>query len=186
MVLPIVKYGHPALRQKGLPVEQFDGALKTFVTDMLETMYEAEGVGLASHQVGKPLQVTVIDISDSEDRPSTMAIDGQEVDPRDHMPLVLINTEIRPLSDAVKGPEGCLSFPEMYADIERPESVEVIAQGREGQSLKFTCSGLLARAVQHELDHLRGILFIDRMERKDKDKWRSVLEEMRQETQDGL
>ena len=81
---------------------------------------------------------------------------------------------------------GDVEDPEMYADIERPESVEVIAQGREGQSLKFTCSGLLARAVQHELDHLRGILFIDRMERKDKDKWRSVLEEMRQETQDGL
>jgi peptide deformylase len=186
MILPIVNYGHPALRQKGALIDQFDDSLETFVDDMLDTMYDADGVGLAAQQVGKALQITVIDVSHAEDRPSTMAIDGKEVDIKDYMPLVLINPDVKPLNEMVKGPEGCLSFPEVYADIERPESVEVKAQDHKGTHYTFTCGGLLAKAVQHELDHLKGILFIDRMERKDKDKWRGVLDAMRIETQKEL
>lgn len=186
MILPIVKYGHPALRQKGAVIDQFDDSLETFVDDMLDTMYDADGVGLAAQQVGKAVQITVIDVSHAEDRPSTMAIDGKAVDIKENMPLVLINPEVKPLNDMVNGPEGCLSFPEVYADIERPESVEVNAQDHKGTHFSFTCGGLLAKAVQHELDHLKGILFIDRMERKDKDKWRGVLDAMRIETQKEL
>ena len=186
MILPIVKYGHPALRQKGASIEKFDGKLETFVDHMLDTMYEADGVGLAAQQVGKVLQITVLDVSHAEDRPSTMTVDGKEVEIKNYMPLVLINPEVEPLNEMIKGPEGCLSFPEVYADIERPESVEVKAQDHKGTHFTFTCGGLLAKAVQHELDHLKGILFIDRMERKDKDKWRAVLEAMRSETQREL
>lgn len=186
MILPIVKYGHPALRQKGEPVESFDETLEQFVDDMLDTMYEADGVGLAAQQVGKATQVTVIDVSQVEDRPSTMSVDGKEVSIPDHMPLVLINPQVKPINDIVKGPEGCLSFPEIYADIERPESVEVSAQDHKGNAFSFTCGGLLAKAVQHEVDHLKGILFIDRMERKDKDNLRNVLEAMRESTQKEL
>jgi len=186
MILPIVKYGHPALRQKGEAVETFDETLEEFVHNMLDTMYDADGVGLAAQQVGKATQVTVIDVSQVEDRPSTMAVDGKEVSIPDFMPLVLVNPVVKPLNDRVKGPEGCLSFPEIYADIERPESVEVSAQDHKGNSFSFTCGGLLSKAVQHEVDHLKGILFIDRMERKDKDKLRNVLEAMRETTQKEL
>ena len=186
MILPIVKYGHPALRQKGVVIDQFDAELEQFVDNMLDTMYEADGVGLAAQQVGQALQITVIDVSHAEDRPSTMAVDGKEVQLKDYMPLVLINPKVKPLNEMVKGPEGCLSFPEVFADIERPESVEVSAQDHQGNPFKFTCGGLLAKAVQHELDHLKGILFIDRMERKDKDEWRGILEAMRLETQHEL
>lgn len=186
MILPIVKYGHPTLRQKGDAVDTFDAALEQFVDDMLDTMYDADGVGLAAQQVGKATQVTVIDVSQVEDRPSTMAVEGKEVPIPDFMPLVLINPVVKPLNEMVKGPEGCLSFPEIYADIERPESVEVSAQDHKGNSFTFTCGGLLAKAVQHEVDHLKGILFIDRMERKDKDKLRHILEAMRETTQKEL
>ncbi len=171
------------MRQKGTPIENFDEALEKFVDNMLDTMYDADGVGLAAQQVGKALQVTVIDVSHAEDRPSTMAVDGKEVNIQDHMPLVLINPKVEPLNEMIKGPEGCLSFPEVYADIERPESVQVKAQDHKGTPYEFSCGGLLAKAVQHEVDHLKGILFIDRMERKDKDKWRGILEAMRTETQ---
>jgi len=186
MILPIVRYGHPALRQKGETIDQFDDALETFVDNMLDTMYDADGVGLAAQQVGKPLQVTVLDVSHAEDRPSTMSVDGKEVHIPDYMPLVLINPEIKTLNDAVTGPEGCLSFPEVFADIERPESIEVTAKDHKGNEIKFSCGGLLAKAVQHEVDHLKGILFIDRMQRKDKEKWRAVLEDMRSSTQKEL
>jgi peptide deformylase len=186
MILPIVKYGHPTLRQKGDAVDTFDAALEQFVDDMLDTMYDADGVGLAAQQVGKATQVTVIDVSQAEDRPSTMAVEGKEVSIPDFMPLVLINPVVKPLNEMVKGPEGCLSFPEIYADIERPESVEVSAQDHKGNSFTFTCGGLLAKAVQHEVDHLKGILFIGRMERKDKDKLRHILEAMRETTQKEL
>ena len=102
------------------------------------------------------------------------------------MPLVLINPEIKPLNDAVAGPEGCMSFPEIYADIPRPESVEVRALDREGKPFHFRCGGLLARAVQHEADHLNGILFIDRMSKADKADLKSQLEELQTETKAAL
>jgi peptide deformylase len=85
------------------------------------------------------------------------------VDPKSAMPMVLINAEVTPLNDPVTGPEGCLSFPEIYADISRPEAVAVRALNEHGRPVQFRCGGLLARAIQHELDHVRGILFIDRM-----------------------
>jgi len=131
--------------------------------DMLETVYEANGVGLAAQQVGRTLQLTVIDVSDAESRPSRMWFVGEEVDPKEHMPLILINPELQ-LDDEVEiGTEGCLSFPEITAEIPRALKVKVNAQDLNGNLVEFEAAGLLGRAVQHETDHLNGILFIDRM-----------------------
>jgi peptide deformylase len=163
MVLEIVKYGHPVLRQPGARVETFTDDLRAFAADMVETMHSAEGVGLAAQQVGRALQLFVLDVREVKDRPSTLEMDGRAVDVASAMPMVLVNPEVTLLNDPVAGPEGCLSFPEIYGDITRPEAVEVRATNERGEAVRFRCGGLLAKAVQHELDHLRGILFIDRM-----------------------
>lgn len=163
MVLEIVKYGHPALRQSGARVEQVDESIRQLAADLLETMHDAEGVGLAAQQVGRALQVFVIDARGIKDRPSTLERDGQSADPNAAMPMVLINPEVTPVGPPATGPEGCLSFPELYGDITRPDSVDVKALNEKGETVRFRCGGLLARAIQHELDHLKGILFIDRM-----------------------
>jgi peptide deformylase len=102
------------------------------------------------------------------------------------MPLVLINPEVTPVGNSVVGPEGCLSFPEIYADIGRAESVDVKALDKSAKLISFRCGGLLARAVQHETDHLNGILFIDRMDRKTKEELRPELEELQAETKAAL
>jgi len=163
MIRDIVKYGDPMLRTKGKRLEAFDDEIRALAADMLETMYEANGVGLAAQQVGRALQLTVIDVSDAESRPSRMWLAGEEVDPKEHMPLILINPELQ-LGDEVEiGTEGCLSFPEITAEIPRALKVKVNAQDLNGNRLEFEAAGLLGRAVQHENDHLNGILFIDRM-----------------------
>jgi peptide deformylase len=115
-----------------------------------------------------------------------MEVDGQPVDIPDHMPLVLVNPEIKPAGDPVSGAEGCLSFPEIYADINRPEFVEVKALNDKGKPISFRAGGLLSRAVQHEVDHLNGILFIDRMDKKTKEEVRSEIDELQAETKARL
>jgi peptide deformylase len=130
---------------------------------MLETMYEASGVGLAAQQVGRALQLTVVDVSDAESRPSRMWLAGEEVDPKEQMPLILINPEVQLGEELETGTEGCLSFPEITAEITRAAKVKVTAQDLQGNRVEFEAAGLLGRAVQHESDHLNGILFIDRM-----------------------
>ncbi len=163
MIRDIVKYGDPVLRTKGKRLEAVDDEIRALAADMLETMYEANGVGLAAQQVGRALQLTVIDVSDAESRPSRMWLAGEEVDPKEHMPLILINPELQ-LGDEVEiGTEGCLSFPEITAEIPRALKIKVNAQDLNGNRLEFEAAGLLGRAVQHENDHLNGVLFIDRM-----------------------
>jgi peptide deformylase len=163
MVLDIVMFGHPALRAKGARVERVDSKVRGMVEDMLETMYAADGVGLAAQQVGLPLQLCVIDVGGVEDRPSWMTIDSRRVDLDENMPMVLINPLVEALGEMEVGVEGCLSFPGIRADIGRPGRVRVKAQSLDGTTLVFEAGGLLARAVQHEFDHLNGVLFIDRM-----------------------
>ena len=186
MVLPVVKYGCPVLRQKGARVESITPAIKQLVADMLETMYAYKGVGLAAQQVGQPVQLTVIDVRGVTDRPSSLELGGKPADVDAFMPLVLINPELNLLGDPVTGPEGCLSFPEIYGEITRPEFVEVKALNGEGRSISFRCGGLLSRAVQHETDHLHGILFIDRMDRKTKAELRPELDQLLAETKAAL
>lgn len=186
MILTITKYGNPVLRQKGARIETVTEEISKLIDDMFETMRAARGVGLAAQQVGKALQLTVIDVRGITDRPSTLELNGASADVEAFMPIVLINPEIKPLNEPVAGPEGCLSFPEIYADISRAESVEVRALDREGKPFQFRCGGLLARAVQHEADHLNGILFIDRMSKADKEELKPELEELQAETKSAL
>jgi peptide deformylase len=186
MILPVVKFGHPALRQKGPRVESITRAIKQLIADMLETMYANKGVGLAAQQVGQPLQLTVLDVRGATDRPSSLELKGQPADVADFMPLVLINPDIQRVGDPVPGAEGCLSFPEIFAEITRPQFAEVRALNEAGQPLEFRCGGLLARAVQHEVDHLNGILFIDRMEKKTKEDLRPELEALQAATKAAL
>jgi peptide deformylase len=186
MILQVVKYGHPALRRKGARIETVTLEIKKLIADMFETMYAHKGVGLAAQQIGSALQLTVIDVRGVTDRPSTLELDGKAADVHDFMPLVLINPEVKPVGEPVPGPEGCLSFPEIFADITRPETVDVTALNEKGKSFQFRCGGLLARAVQHETDHLQGILFIDRMEKKTKEELRPDLEILQAETKAEL
>ena len=165
MLLDVVKYGDPVLRQKGERVEEITPEIKQLIGDMLETMHEAHGIGLAAQQVGKALQLTTVDVTGVEDRPSRISIDGEPVKPEDYMPLVLLNPEWTAVDDAKSDSgEGCLSFPEVYGEINRTEKIDVKATDENGEPVAFRCSGLLARAIQHEWDHLQGILFIDRMD----------------------
>ena len=163
MIREIVIYGDPVLRAKGKRIQKTDEAIRQLAADMLETLHEANGVGLAAHQVGEALQLTVIDVSEAENRPSKMWIDGKEVDPKEHMPLVLLNPELELGRETEIGPEGCLSFPDISADIARAAHLKVRATGLDGEPIEFEAEGLLSRAAQHEVDHLNGILFIDRM-----------------------
>ena len=182
MILPIVKYGTPVLRQKGPRVEAITPAIKQLIADMFETMYAFKGIGLAAQQVGLPLQLTVLDVRGVTDRPSSLELAGQPMDVPAFMPLVLINPEVKPLGNPVAGPEGCLSFPEIFAEITRPDLADVKAMNQEGKTIEFRCGGLLARAIQHEADHLNGILFIDRMEKETKDELRPQLEALQAAT----
>ncbi|MDD5200447.1 MAG: peptide deformylase [Terrimicrobiaceae bacterium] len=168
MILPIVEYGHPALRAKGRRIERIDARILKLAEDMIETMYEAEGVGLAAQQVGLPLQLCVIDVLDAE-QPGEMRVEDAAVPLEDYMPLVLVNPEVE-TSGPIEGfKEGCLSFPGIQGMIPRPASVRVKATTLESETLEFDATGLLARAVQHEHDHLHGILFIDRMDADDRE-----------------
>jgi peptide deformylase len=163
MIRKIVKYGHPALRAKGKKITAITDEIRQLACDMLETMESANGVGLAAQQVGVPLQLTVVDVTDAEDRPSSMSIDGKPCDPAEHMPLVLLNPVLTLGRETEPGTEGCLSFPEITAEIVRSIEVTAKAQLIDGSEIEFEAAGLLARALQHEVDHLNGVLFIDRM-----------------------
>ena len=187
MLLPILKYGHPVLRKKGARIERVTLEIAKLIADMFETMHAAAGIGLAAQQVGRALQITVLDVRAVVDRPSTLELDGRPADAAEFMPLVLINPQVTPVGQQqVAGAEGCLSFPEIYEDITRPESVEVTALDREGKKLFFKAGGLLARVVQHEADHLNGILFIDRMATQDKQALKPELEALQAATKRQL
>jgi peptide deformylase len=160
----------PVLRQISKPVETFDDELKTLVADMFETMYEAPGIGLAAVQVGIPIRLLVIDLQEPREE------GGEPV--RD--PRVFINPEILWHSDTeVPYTEGCLSVPEQYAEVMRPDKIRARWQDVDGKSHEEEIDGLLAICLQHEMDHLNGVLFIDHLSRLKRDmvlkklaKWR--------------
>lgn len=185
MRLPIVKYGNPILRAKGQRIDDVDERIRSLAADMLETMHAANGIGLAAQQVGAALQLTVLDVSQVEDRPSTMKLNGTKVDPANAMPLTLLNPRLLLDEETTPGNEGCLSFPDITADIDRAVSVEVEAETLEGETVRIEAAGLLARALQHEVDHLNGILFIDRMSSVAKASLASRLKRLQKETLKG-
>ncbi len=147
--MQIIKYPHPTLRHKSKPLCRVDAALRKIVAEMLELMYEDHGVGLAANQVDLPYRLAVINIqSDPE-------VADEEI--------VLINPVISKRSGGAEADEGCLSLPEVWAPVRRPEKIELIAYDLSGNERKFALDGLYARAAQHEIDHLDGVLFIDRL-----------------------
>ena len=168
--LPIFFYGHPVLREKAKRVEEVTLAVQKLAERMVVTMYENEirGVGLAAPQVGRGLRLVIIDTSDPETPPPPTASPGEIVlEPR--MPLVLVNPEILSSSgDMTVVSEGCLSVPDISGDVARLESVILKSDTLDGETIQVECGGLLARCLQHEIDHLNGILFVDRMTPEDK------------------
>ncbi|MDO4700572.1 MAG: peptide deformylase [Moraxella sp.] len=157
-VLPILHYPDPRLRTIAKPVESFDNALKTLVADMFDTMYDARGIGLAATQVDRHVQVVVMDLAKEDEAPA---------------PKVYINPKVVPLTDELGVyKEGCLSIPEVYEDVKRPLLVQIDALDTDGQPFSVKADGLLAVCIQHELDHLNGVLFVDYLSRLKQDRAR--------------
>lgn len=162
MSYKIVIYGEPVLRAKATPVTAVTDDIRTLARDMLETMYAARGLGLAAEQVGRTEALCVIDVPQKQD----LSLDSNlPNNPDVAMPLVLINPEIVASVGEQVGQEGCLSFPEIFATVKRAAEVTVRFMDLESHSQTVIARGLLARAVQHELDHLSGVLLVDRMSR---------------------
>jgi len=166
VILDIVKCGHPVLREKGKRIDPDAlrrGELRRLAADMIETMYAANGVGLAAQQVARALLLAVIDLRHSE-QPAALWLDGQPQDIAARMPLILLNPRITTSEGEQTSEEGCLSVPEVTATIRRAARVRIEAQDIDGKPLRIEATGLLARVLQHEVDHLNGILFLDRMD----------------------
>ncbi|TKT74992.1 peptide deformylase [Aquamicrobium sp. LC103] len=155
MIRPLIILPDPLLRLVSKPVERVDDDLRGFADDMLETMYDAPGIGLAAIQVGEPLRMLVIDLS-KEDEPNA--------------PHVFINPEIVATGDGISVyEEGCLSIPDYYAEVERPDTVTVKYLDRDGKERVMEAEGLMATCLQHEIDHLNGVLFIDHISKLKRD-----------------
>lgn len=182
MKLSILQYGNPVLREKGARIDKIDNRIRELASDMIETMHDANGVGLAAQQIGEALQIAVVDVSQVEDRPSAMKLRDEDVDLAQVMPLILLNPQISLGNETESASEGCLSFPEITGEIDRAVSIQVRAQDLNGNEMEFEASGLLARAIQHEVDHLNGVLFIDRMNSATKASIASRLKRMQKET----
>lgn len=166
----ILEVPDPLLKEVSRPVEKFDDELKTLVEDMFETMYDAPGIGLAAIQVGVPLRVLVIDLQpdDPDAEPETCNHGGHQHthQPTKREPRIFINPEILdPSADYSVYQEGCLSVPEIYADVERPARCRVRYQDLDGTVHEEDMEGMMATCLQHEMDHLEGILFIDHLSR---------------------
>ena len=171
-LLPIVEVPDPRLRQISSPVEKVDDEVRKLVADMFETMYAAPGIGLAAIQVGVPKRLLVIDLQEPEEE------GGEPV--RD--PRVFINPEILTHSDQdVPYTEGCLSIPDQYADVDRPDRIRARWLDEHGKSHEQDIDGMLAVCLQHEMDHLEGVLFIDHLSRLKRDMVLKKLTKMRKE-----
>ena len=167
MLLQIVHYDDPILRKKGEKIRAFDAPLAQLAAAMVETMHAAGGIGLAAQQIGRALQLCVVDLREVKSE-FTWRLDGARPPLELFMPMVIANPEIAPSAGAPAetAEEGCLSFPGIRGDVARPAAVTVKFQDERGTPHTLGCDGLLARCIQHEVDHLNGVLFIDRMDKK--------------------
>ena len=158
MIYQVVTFGHEILRQKAVPVTEVTEGIRQLVRDMLESMYAAKGVGLAAEQVGHTESVCVIDVPHDAEKEAC-----REENAAIPMPLVLINPKIIATEGKQRNEEGCLSFPDIGAPITRPDKVTVTYTDLNGAQQTVSARGLLSRAIQHEVDHLSGILLVDKM-----------------------
>lgn len=169
MILKVRKYGDPVLRKKAEPVTAITDEIKTIAQDMIDTMLDENGLGLAAPQVGFSLRMVALDAG-----------------PEKGHPFVILNPEILESSGKSVREEGCLSFPGIYGKIERPEKVKLKAMDMDGKVFERDLDGLEARAAQHELDHLNGKLFIDRMNKSHKLSLQGTLKRLMQATREEL
>ncbi len=167
MSLSIVHYNDPVLRRKGEKVTSFDPALEVLAGQMMAAMHAAEGIGLGAPQVGRSLQLCVVDLLASESE-YIWELDGAKPPRELFMPLALVNPKVTvaPRTPQVVVEEGCLSFPKIRGDVSRPDEIAVEFSDERGNRHTLRCNGLLSRCIQHEVDHLNGVLFIDRMDKK--------------------
>lgn len=163
MIREIVQYGHPVLRQRCRPVTEVDDNIVRLAADMLETMVDANGVGLAAPQVGEDIRLAVVDVSHDPECISLLKVNGEDADLASIMPLVFINPELVFSEEKESGVEGCLSIRGIRAEVRRPAAVRATLPQIDGSVLEIETDGLLARALQHEIDHLNGVLFVDRL-----------------------
>lgn len=181
----ILEAPDPRLKTISKPVETFDDGLKSLVADMFETMYDAHGIGLAAIQVGEPLRLLVIDLQpeDPDAEPEPCNHDGHHHhhQPTKKEPRIFVNPEILdPSPETSIYQEGCLSVPEIYADVERPAACRVRYQDLDGNAHEEEMSGMLATCLQHEMDHLNGVLFIDHLSRLKRSMALKKLKKMRE------
>lgn len=181
----ILQVPDPRLKTISAPVEKFDDELKTLVSDMFETMYHAPGIGLAAIQIGVPLRVLVIDLQpeDPDAEPEECTEHGGHShthQPTLKQPRVFVNPEILdPAAELATYQEGCLSVPDIYADLDRPATCRVRYQDADGKEHEEQLDGLMATCIQHEMDHLEGILFIDHLSKLKRSMALKKLEKMR-------
>ena len=190
MHLRIRQYGEPILREKGKEVTVFDEKLKALADDMIETMYEAEAAALAAQQIGHAVQLTVIDIIGSAKHLNEKLVtqyDGKEVPLELIMPLIVVNPVLKPIAcDDITSQEGCMSFDGIYPPVTRPEKICCVFQDLQGVSHEIQCDGILSRCLQHEYDHLHGVLFIDRVEPRVLMGFQAKLKQMKRQSRDFL
>ena len=167
MSLGIVHYNDPVLRKKGEKITVFDDSLASFAAQMVDTMHEAHGIGLAAQQVGRAVQLCVVDLRSTEAE-FDWAIDGARTPLELFMPMVVANPKVTVArkTPTLSSEEGCLSFPEIRGDVERAMALSVKFQDQAGLPHTLECTGLFARCILHEVDHLNGVLFIDRMDKE--------------------
>ena len=163
MIREIVIFGDPVLRKKCAVVDEIADDLRELVQDMLETMREADGIGLAAPQVGVDIQLAVVDVSHDPECFSYLRVDGRDTGLAEVMPLIFMNPKLEYGGDSDVLSEGCLSFPDIRGDVTRPYEVKATLDLLDGRSVVIETDGLLARVIQHETDHLNGVLFVERM-----------------------
>ncbi len=163
MIRDIIQYGQPVLRQRCRPVTLVDETILQLVADMIDTMIDAHGVGLAAPQVGQDLRLALVDVAFDPDCITFLKVNGEDADLASIMPLVFINPELTFGQEKEIAMEGCLSIRGIRAEVRRPLVVTATLPQLDGSVLVIETDGLLARALQHEIDHLNGVLFVDRL-----------------------
>lgn len=177
-MLPITKLGHPVLRAKAEPVAQIDEPLRRLAEQMLESMYAHDGCGLAANQVGVARRIIVLDVREARKRPSVIRVAGKSRPVHKLMPMILVNPELEFGDEKEIGSEACLSIPGIHGDVERAKTVRLRAKDIGGNDVDFEAEGLLSRALQHEVDHLDGVLFIDRLSPRERQRVADELHEL--------
>jgi peptide deformylase len=185
MPLRIVHFNEPVLRQKGATITEFDRKLRQLAGEMIERMHAAHGIGLAAQQIGKALQLCVVDLREA-DADFDWELDGGKPPLELFMPMVICNPSLKVAPEPeYAAEEGCLSFPEIRGDVARPEEIEVTYQDEHGTAHTLRCNGLFARCIQHEVDHLNGVLFIDRMDKETLKRLEPDLKALKKQTRDA-